>query len=296
MARTRPLDDMSQGSQRTWWDTEIAPYGAWWKLDLRGLWRYRDLTMLLTHRDLTAQYKQSVLGPAWLVLQPLLITLTYTVMFGLVARIAPDGMPPLLFYITGIVPWTCFANVLNRTSRTLTGNANLFSKVYFPRLVMPLSTTFTALFTFGVQCILMFLIIGAYALSGAFHWTPGLSLLGFPAVVLVMSVLGLGAGILISALTTKYRDLSFLVAFGTQLLMFASPVIVPLEMAKGSPMLYTILRANPMTPVIECTRAMVFGTEVPWLALAYSGGFSVVLLVIALMVFQRVERSFTDVI
>lgn len=287
---------MSQGAQGKWWDTEITPYGAWWKLDLRGLWRYRDLTMLLTHRDLTAQYKQSVLGPAWLVLQPLLITLTYTMMFGLVARIAPSGLPPLLFYLTGIVPWTCFANVLNRTSRTLTGNAGLFSKVYFPRLVMPLSTTFTALFTFGVQCVLMFLIIGAYALSGSFHWTPGLSLLGFPLVVLVMSLLGLGAGILISALTTKYRDLSFLVAFGTQLLMFASPVIVPLEMAKNTPILYTVLRANPMTPVIESTRAMLFGHPVPWFDLAYSAVFAVVLLVVALVVFQRVERSFTDVI
>lgn len=287
---------MGAEARGTWWDTEIVPYGAWWKVDLRSLWRYRDLTLLLTHRDLTAQYKQSVLGPAWLVLQPLLVTLTYTVMFGLVARIAPAGIPPLLFYITGIVPWTCFANVLNRTSRTLTGNANLFSKVYFPRLVMPLSTTLTALFTFGVQAMLMFLIIGGYALSGSFTWSPGWSLLAFPLVILVLSLLGLGAGVLISALTTKYRDLSFLVAFGTQLLMFASPVIVPLQMAKGIPALYMVLRANPMTPVIECTRAMLFGTPVPWIDLAYSGAFSLVLLAVALMVFQRVERSFTDVI
>lgn len=278
------------------WDIEIRPHGPWWRLDLHEIWRYRDLMWLMVRRNLTTQYKQSVLGPLWLILQPLLVTVTYTVMFGLVARIAPSDMPALLFYLSGIVPWTSFANVLNRTATSLSGNASLFTKVYFPRLVMPLSTTLSALFTFGVQLLLMLLVIAFYHVTGRYDWHPGIELAAFPLVVLLMALLGLAGGILVSALTTKYRDFSFLVTFGTQLLMFASPVIVPLEMAQRSPTLHTLLRANPMTPLIQSTRAMLFGQPVPWGDLAYSAGCCAVLMVVGILVFQRVERSFTDVV
>lgn len=278
------------------WDIEIRPRGPWWRVDVKEIWRYRDLLWLMVRRNLTAQYKQSVLGPVWLVLQPLLVTLTYTVMFGLVARIAPSDMPALLFYLSGIVPWTSFANVLNRTATSLSGNASLFTKVYFPRLVMPLSTTISALFTFAVQLVMMFIIIGLYAATGRYHWHPGIEIVALPLVIGLMALLGLGGGILVSALTTKYRDFSFLVTFGTQLLMFASPVIVPLEMAQRSPLLHTLLRANPMTPLIQGTRALLFGHPVPWADLGYSAVFAIALLAVGIMVFQRIERSFTDVV
>ncbi|HEY0978064.1 MAG TPA: ABC transporter permease [Flavobacteriales bacterium] len=278
------------------WDIEIKPTGPWWRVDFKEIWRYRDLTRLLVRRNLTTQYKQSVLGPLWLFLHPLLVTVTYTVMFGLVARISPKDMPPLLFYLSGIVPWTCFAGVLNRTATSLSGNAALFTKVYFPRLVMPLSTTFSSLFTFAMQVVLMLLIIGFYHFTGRYHWAPSMDILAFPLVILLITLLGLGGGIMVAALTAKYRDFSFVVTFGTQLLMFASPVIVPLEMAERQPVLYTILRANPMTPLIQSTRAMLFGQPVPWGDLVYSAGCTAVMLVLGLMVFQRIERSFTDVV
>lgn len=278
------------------WDLEIKPRGPWWRIELGELWRYRDLTLLLLKRDLTVQYKQSVLGPLWLVLQPLLTTLTYTVMFGLIARISPPGIPPLLFYLTGIIPWTCFANILNRTSRSLAGNSALFTKVYFPRLVMPVSITLATVVTFLVQLALMFAIIIFYHATGRYAWRPQPELLALPLVIVLITALGMGCGILVSALTTKYRDLSFLVTFGTQLLMFASPVIIPLEMAAGHPVLHAVIRANPMTPVIQAMRATLFGQPLPWIDLAWSAGTILLIGAVGLLLFQRVERSFTDIV
>lgn len=286
---------MQQSSPATW-DTVIRPREAWWKPDLREFWHYRDLLKLLVLRDLTSQYKQTILGPLWLVLQPLLTTLTYTVMFGIVARLAPKGIPPMLFYLSGIVPWTCFAGVVNKTSKTFVTNAAVLTKVYFPRLIMPVSTTISSLATFLIQLGLLVVIIGLYALFGGFHWTPSSNLIFLPAVILLMALLGLGAGILVSALTTKYRDLGFLVSFGVQLLMFASPVIIPLEKVAQHATMFTVLKLNPMTPVITATRAMFFGGEMDWHGLAYATCFAVVLCTVGLGIFQRVERSFADVV
>mgnify|MGYP000875758646 CR=1 FL=1 len=278
------------------WDVVIRPREPWWRLDVREFWHYRDLLMLLVRRDLTAQYKQTVLGPAWLVMQPLLTTITYTVMFGLVARLAPAGIPALLFYLSGIVPWTYFSGVITKTSRTFATNAAVLTKVYFPRLIMPVSTTLSTLFTFLVQFALLLLIIGGYALFAGFHWTPSPSLALLPVIILLMSVLGLGSGILVSALTNKYRDLGFLVGFGVQLLMFASPVIFPMELVAKNPGLLAVLELNPMTPVINAVRVMLFGGEVPWNGLGYAAAFSAAVLISGLAFFQRIERSFADVI
>lgn len=287
--------DMSE-TGATAWDVIIRPRQSWWRPDLKEFWHYRDLMMLLVRRDLTAQYKQTVLGPAWLVAQPLLTTTVYTVMFGLVARLAPAGIPAMLFYLSGIVPWTYFSGVVNRTSQTFRTNSAVLTKVYFPRLIMPVSTTLATLFTFLVQLALLFLIIAFHTLFLDFPWHPSPWILLLPAVIVIMSVLGLGAGILISAMTTKYRDLGFLVAFGVQLLMFASPVIFPMEIVSKNATMLAVLQLNPMTPVIVAMRAMFFGGELDWAGLGYASGFAVVLLLAGLTLFQRVERSFADVV
>ncbi|HRT53670.1 MAG TPA: ABC transporter permease [Flavobacteriales bacterium] len=278
------------------WDVTIKPQQAWWRPDLKEFWHYRDLLMLLVRRDLTAQYKQTILGPAWLVAQPLLTPITYTVMFGLVARLAPAGIPAMLFYLSGIVPWTCFSGVVNKTSRTFVTNSAVLTKVYFPRLIMPVSTTLSTLFSFLVQLGLLFLIIAIYALFMGFQWSPSPLLVLLPVVILVMSLLGLGAGILISAMTTKYRDLGFLVAFGVQLLMFASPVIFPMEIVAKNATMLAVLQLNPMTGVIVAFRTLLFGGVVDWGGLGYSAAFAVGLVLVGLALFQRVERSFADVV
>lgn len=278
------------------WDIVIRPRQPWWKPDLKEFWHYRDLLMLLVRRDLTAQYKQTVLGPAWLVLQPLLTTLTYTVMFGLVARLAPSGIPAMLFYLSGIVPWTYFSGVVNKTSRTFISNSAVLTKVYFPRLIMPVSTTLSTLFSFVVQLVLLAITIGVYVVFFDFHWTPDARIILLPLVALIMSLLGLGAGILVSAMTTKYRDLGFLVAFGVQLLMFASPVIFPMEVVGKNPTLLHVLQLNPMTPVINAIRAMFFGGTLDWGGLGYASAAAMVLIMTGLAIFQRVERSFADVV
>ncbi len=278
------------------WDIVIRPRQPWWKPDLKEFWHYRDLLMLLVRRDLTAQYKQTVLGPAWLVLQPLLTTITYTVMFGLVARLAPSGIPAMLFYLSGIVPWTYFSGVVNKTSRTFISNSAVLTKVYFPRLIMPVSTTLSTLFSFLVQLGLLLITIGVYVVFFGFRWSPDAQLVFLPLVILIMSLLGLGAGILVSAMTTKYRDLGFLVAFGVQLLMFASPVIFPMEMVAKNPALLQVLQLNPMTPVINAVRTMFFGGALDWAGLGYASAAATVLILGGLAVFQRVERSFADVV
>jgi lipopolysaccharide transport system permease protein len=278
------------------WDVIIRPQQPWWRLDLREFWNYRDLLMLLVRRDLTAQYKQTVLGPAWLVMQPLLTTVTYAIMFGLVARLVPAGIPAMLFYMSGIVPWTYFSGVVTKTSRTFVTNAGVLTKVYFPRLIMPVGTTLSTLFTFVVQFGLLLLMVCGYALFKGFHWTPSPTLAFLPLVILIMSLMGLGSGILVSALTNKYRDLGFVVGFGVQLLMFASPVIFPMELVAKNVTMLTVLELNPMTPVINAIRAMLFGGSVPWTGLGYAAAATAVLLAAGLALFQRIERSFADVV
>lgn len=278
------------------WDIVIRPEQAWWKPDLKEFWHYRDLLMLLVRRDLTSQYKQTILGPAWLVLQPLLTTITYTVMFGLVARLSPSGVPPMLFYLSGIVPWTYFSGVVNKTSRTFVSNANVLTKVYFPRLIMPVSTTLSTLFSFLVQLGLLVIIIGIHAFFLGFDWSPSTALVFLPLVVLIMSLLGLGTGILVSAMTTKYRDLGFLVAFAVQLMMFASPVIFPMEVVAKNHTLLTVLSLNPMTPVINAVRTMFFGGTMDWAGLGFASAAAAALILLGLAIFQRVERSFADVV
>ncbi len=195
------------------WDIVIRPQQAWWKPDLKEFWHYRDLLMLLVRRDLTSQYKQTILGPAWLVLQPLLTTITYTVMFAVVARLPTSGIPPMLFYLSGIVPWTYFSGVVNKTSHLCRQLRRAHQGVLPAAHHAREHHAVHALLVRGTAGAVV-LIIGAYAAFGGFEWSPSANLIFLPLVILIMSLLGLGAGVLVSAMTTKYRDLGFLVAFG----------------------------------------------------------------------------------
>lgn len=274
----------------------VGPSRAWWAIDPRELWHYRDLLWLLVRRDLLAVYKQTILGPIWQVLQPLLTALVLAVIFGMMARMAPSGHPPVLFYLAGVVPWTFFANVIQRTSQTLVWNAALMSKVYFPRLVAPIATTLSTMVSFLLQLATFFLIALVYRMGGSYAWSPGPHALFLPVLALIMTMLAFGVGILVASLTTRFRDLGFLLGFGIQLLMYASPVIFPLSIVPEGSTLRTVIEWNPMTGVIEGFRSVLLGTPLQGDLLPWSAGVAVFLLLLGAAVFQRAQRSFADVV
>lgn len=278
------------------WDVVIAPDRPWWKLDLREIWAYRDLLVLLVRRDLLAIYKQTILGPAWQVVQPLLTSIMFAVIFGILARMAPAGYPPLLFYLSGIVPWFYFANVINRTSQTLIMNSALMTKVYFPRLIAPLATTISTGVSFVVQLASFFVFALGFRLSGSYDWTPSPDLWMLPLLTLIIMFLAFGIGLVVSALTTRFRDLSFMIGFVVQLGMYASPVIFPLSLSEPDSKIRFFLELNPMTPVIEGFRAALIGTYMDPATLYYSVTVALVMTMLGLAMFKRVERSFADVI
>lgn len=275
------------------WEVEIRPNASWLDLSLRDLWTYRDLIRLFVRRDVVAQYKQTILGPIWLVLQPLLTTIVFTIFFGNVAGLSTAGLPKLLFYLSGQIVWSYFAAVLTTTSDTFIGNANLFGKVYFPRLAVPVSVLFSQLFQFGLRFLIFLGFFAWFFFRGdSIHLTS--ALWAFPLALLVMMGLALGLGILFSALTAKYRDLRFLLAFGVQLLMFTTTAVYPLS-AMTSAKYRLLVLANPMTSVIECFRLAFMGVGDFSLAhLAYSAVFAGIVLVIGILFFTRIERNFMD--
>jgi len=274
--------------------TVIRPTSGWFELHLGELWKYRDLVYLLVRRDFVAQYAQTILGPLWFLIQPILTTLMFTLVFNRVARLPTDGVPAHLFYMAGIVAWSYFANCLNRTSTTFSANAHLFGKVWFPRLAVPLSVVLSSLFAFVIQFALLLALVGVEAIRSGSP-LPGPELLLLPLLVAQMGVLGLGCGILISSLTTKYRDLANLVAFGVQLWMFATPVVYP---ASRLPERWTwLLVANPMAPVTEAFRWIVLGAgTVTSAQLAASAALTLAVLVAGVLLFTRIERSFMDTV
>ena len=276
------------------WDLVIEPPKGWFDLHLRDLWRYRDLVGLFVRRDFVAVYKQTILGPLWHLIQPLLTTLMFTVVFGQIAGLPTDGIPQFAFYMAGTTVWSYFANCLTRTSNTFAANAGIFGKVYFPRMVVPASTVLSQLIAFAIQFGFFLCFYTYFRLHGAAirpNWAIGL----LPALLLLMAGLGLGFGIVISSLTTKYRDLQVLVGFGVQLWMYATPVIYPLSTMPDR--FRWLLVANPMTAVVETFRYGFFGTGTfSWAYLGYSAGFTVALLLAGLAVFNRVERTFMDTV
>lgn len=281
--------------QNNSWDLVIRPRTRWFELHLDDLWRYRDLVYMFVRRDFVAQFKQTLLGPAWFVIQPILTTIVFTVVFGNIANLSTDRLPKVLFYLSGNVVWMYFAGVLTTTSSTFVGNAHLFGKVYFPRLAVPLSISISHLLKFGLQ-VLFFLGFWVYfAATGAdIRFTSAVLL--FPLLVLIMAGQALGLGIIFSSLTTKYRDLRFLLEFGVRLAMYATPVIFPLSSITGG-RLRLVLLANPMTPIIEVFRLGFLGQGIlHWGWLGYSAGFAVVSLLGGVMLFNRVERTFMDTV
>jgi len=279
------------------WDLVIVPENNMFDLKLKDVWRYRDLLVLLVRRDFVSFYKQTILGPLWFFIQPLFTTLIYTFIFGNLAAIPTDGLPQPLFYLAGITAWNYFADCLGKTSTVFTANAGLFGKVYFPRLIVPLSIVVSNLIRFGVQMCLFFIMMGFYASKGA-NLHPNASILLFPFLLLLMAMLGLGLGMIISAMTTKYRDLSFLVTFGIQLMMYLTTVIYPLSVVKEKyPHYQWILEYNPMTSIIEAFRYGFLGQGTfTMLSLAITTGVTILILLAGIVIFNRVERNFIDTV
>jgi lipopolysaccharide transport system permease protein len=276
------------------WDLVIEPQNSLFELHLKDVWRYRDLLWLLVKRDFVAFYKQTILGPLWFFIQPLFTTIIFTFIFGNLAGLSTDGLPQPLFYMAGITAWNYFADCLTKTSTVFRDNANIFGKVYFPRLIMPLSIVVSNLVRFAVQMILFFMMVGYYAFTGAdFHMNVYVLL--FPVLVLMMALLGLGLGLIITAMTTKYRDLAFLITFGVQLMMYATTVIYPLSAA---PAKYKwLIELNPMTGIIEAFRYGFLGEGSLRLeTLGYSIVFTLIALVLGVIIFNKTEKTFVDTV
>ncbi|MDQ6812941.1 MAG: ABC transporter permease [Bacteroidota bacterium] len=276
------------------WDLHVEPKNNVFSLNLVAVWEYRDLLLLLVRRDFVSFYKQTILGPLWFFVQPLLTTIMFTLVFGKMGGFSTDNLPQPLFYITGITAWNYFADCITKTSTVFKDNANIFGKVYFPRLIMPLSIVVSNLVRFGVQFLLFLIVMAIYAFKGAsFHLTWAVFL--FPVIVLLMAGLGLGAGMLISAMTTKYRDLAFLLTFGIQLLMYATTVIYPLS--STSEKYRFIIEANPMTALIETFRYAFLGKgSFTWLSFGYSTLVTIAFLLLGTIIFNKVEKNFVDTV
>ena len=277
------------------WTMTIEPQRSLLDLRLGELWHYRDLMLLFVRRDFVSVYKQTILGPLWYLIQPLLTTITFTFIFGRIASLPTDGLPQFLFYMSGTVVWSYFASCLTKTSETFVQNANLFGKVYFPRLAVPVSILISNLITFLIQ-LAMFLVFVLYFLlrgtSIQFNWFwIALS----PVLILMMAGLGLGFGIIISSLTTKYRDLRFLVTFGVSLLMYATPVIYPVSSIPER--FQWLILANPMTPIVEAFRYAFLGAgTVDIKHLLYSFAFMLIVVLLGSVIFNRVEQTFMDTV
>lgn len=275
----------------------ITPKKHLLDLNLKEIWSYKDLLILFVRRDFVSVYKQTVLGPIWFFIQPIFTTLIFTVVFGQLASIPTDGLPQVLFYMCGITCWNYFSECLTKTSNTFVANAGIFGKVYFPRLVLPMSITISNLFKFGIQFLLFIGFLIYYLIQGA-NIEPNLYILLLPILLILMAGLGLGLGILISSLTTKYRDFQFLIAFGVQLFMYATPIVYPLSLAKEKlGEYYWIAVANPMTSIVETMKFAFLGEgEFSWYYLGYSFIFMVSVLIIGTVVFNKVEQTFMDTV
>jgi lipopolysaccharide transport system permease protein len=276
------------------WDLVIRPRKSLFDIDLGALWRYRDLVAMFVRRDFVAKYKQTILGPLWYIIQPLLTTLMFTVIFSGMAKISTDGLPPLLFYMAGTIAWNYFATCLTSTSTTFVSNANIFGKVYFPRLTVPVATVISSLVQFGIQALLLIGFMIYYSFHGisyALNW----NLLLIPFLIILMAMMGLGFGILISSMTTKYRDLTYLVSFGVQLWMYATPIIYPLSTVPAK--YQALVLINPISPIVEIFRYATLGVgtfHIP--QLIYSIVWSIGILLIGIVVFNKVEQSFIDTV
>ncbi|HEX4957012.1 MAG TPA: ABC transporter permease [Lacibacter sp.] len=278
------------------WDLEIKPQASLLDLNLKEVWRYRDLMMLFVRRDFVAQYKQTILGPLWHIIQPVFTTIMFLLVFGKIANIPTDGIEPILFYMSGITMWNYFATCLTATSNTFVANANIFGKVYFPRLVLPLSIVISNMVKFGIQFGILLLAMIWFAVFRNIPLEFGVNWLLIPALLILMAGMGLGLGIIVSSLTTKYRDLSILIGFAVQLLMYATPVAYPLSFLTTKSYA-AFIEWNPLSPVIEGFRYALFQKgSIDAFSLGYSAVFMLIVLIIGSVYFSKVERTFMDTV
>ena len=276
------------------WTTVIRATHPWFDISISDLWKYRDLITLFVRRDFIAQYKQTILGPLWFFLQPLFTTIVFTIVFGRIAKISTDGMPQFLFYMAGTVCWGYFATCMTETSNTFITNAAILGKVYFPRLAIPISIVISNIFKFMIQFGLFLMFLGYFFIRGAAIHT-NLWAFFLPVFVLQMAILGIGCGIIVSSLTTKYRDLTYLVNFGVQLWMYATPVVYPLSQIPER--FRALISLNPMVAVVESFRQAFLGTSslnIEYVIISWT--VTLILLFVGLVLFSRVEKTFMDTI
>ena len=277
------------------WDLVIKPKSSLIDLRLGELWKYRDLLLLFVKRDFVAVYKQTILGPLWFFIQPILTTAMFALVFGYFGGLKTDGIPAPLFYLTGLTLWNYFSECLTKTSETFIKNQTIFGKVFFPRLIVPLSITLSSLLKFGIQFILFaFVWSYYYFIAGNDQILPNLTIIIVPILVFMMAGLSLGFGIIFSSITTKYKDMNFLLAFGVQLLMYASSIVIPISMMGKYAWIFKL---NPMVNIIEAFKYAFLGAgEFSWFWLGYSFVFMLILLFLGTIIFNRVEKSFMDTV
>lgn len=282
------------------WTTIIKPRTGWFDIDLKELWQYRDLVVMFVKRSFATLYKQTILGPAWILINPLLTTVIFTVVFGNIAGLAESGVPSFLFYMAGNAIWSFFASCITGTANTFVTNAGLFGKVYFPRLTMPISQVVISFINLIIQMVMFFVFWVWFYFFGQEYGTVQMNLwvLALPAVLLLVMVMGLGVGIIVSSLTTKYRDLAIVVSFGVQLWMYATPVVYSMsEIAGNSPRLLMLMRLNPMTEPVQVFRYALLGCgEISPAWLLYSAVVALVTLAAGVVLFSRVEKTFMDTV
>ena len=270
-------------SEELKFETTITARNGWFDINFRELWKYRDLIFMFVKRDFISRYKQTILGPLWALIQPLLTTVVFTIVFGALAKMPTDGVPPFLFYMSGNIAWAFFAGCITQTANTFVGNAAIFGKVYFPRLTMPIAVVFSQLISFAWYCI------------SNKTCTISLNIWYYPFLLLQMGILGLGCGIIISSVTTKYRDLMMLVAFGVQLWMYASAVVYPVSMIPEK--YQSLFLMNPMAVVIESSRNLFFGgSTLSMMHYGISWGITLIVLIAGVVLFSKVEKNFMDTI
>lgn len=277
------------------WTKIIRPQRSLFQLDLKSVFRAKDLLSLFVKRDIIAVYKQTVLGPLWFLIQPVLTTIMFVTVFSGIAGISTDAIPPVLFYLGGITCWNYFAECLNKTSNIFVENQNIFGKVYFPRLISPLAVVITSLIKFGIQFLLFIAVYLFYLFVQGSPLEISSWIILLPALIVLMGILGLGFGMIISSLTTKYRDLRFLIQFGVQLWMYATPIIYPVSLLEGKAK--TLVYLNPMTSIVETFKFIFFGTgELHWVYLGYTALFTILTFFVGLVIFNKTEQNFMDTV
>jgi len=278
-----------------YWDLVIEPRSSLFQIDLKEIWKFRDLLRMFVKREIVQFYKQTILGPLWFFIQPLLTTIVYMIVFGQIAKLSTDGKPQILFYLSGVVLWNYFADVLNNTAATFRENAQLFGKVYFPRIIAPAAKAISNLLKLLIQLGLFFAIYIYMVVTGQFEFSISWTIFLLPLLILILFNLGMGLGMIVTSMTAKYKDLIFLITFGVQLLMYATPVIYSLQTIEGT-RYYPFIAYNPLSPVIEIFRNSLLGGPIDYTMLLYSLVSSLVVFIVGLLIFNKTEKTFIDTI